>query len=131
MNETNEFSFILKPSTVEGVGVFALHDIDAGTKLNLIPDNYEFRMLKKKNIPTDLIKYCISEGDFYHCPKFFNSMYISNYLNHSSQPNAQWDEAKNNYYALVPIKKGEEIFIDYACFNEPDEAKEGFWHGSK
>src|SRR5262245_41588622 len=32
--ETNEFSFVLKPSKIAGVGVFATHDIPKGAILN-------------------------------------------------------------------------------------------------
>ena len=42
-NTTNHQSFILRPSTVEdgGVGVFALHGIQAGTRLELFTSNFE------------------------------------------------------------------------------------------
>lgn len=43
MDETTEFSFILKPSTIAGagVGVFAVEDIKRGTIMSsLFPDGF-------------------------------------------------------------------------------------------
>jgi len=113
---TNEFSFRLKPSAIEGVGVFAVHNIVKGTKLMLKPDGYKSRKLKKKDIPQEFSGYCVKDEDGVHerCPNAFNHMWLCWFLNHSDKPNAEGDDNDNfMYYALRDIKAGEEITIDY------------------
>ncbi len=52
MDKTNEFSFLLKPST-HGVGVFAAHDIKINTPMRLFGDANPRRILKKDDIPEE------------------------------------------------------------------------------
>lgn len=113
---TNEFSFRLKPSHIEGVGVFAAHNIAKGTKLLVKPDGYQSRKLKKEDVPQEFLGYCVEDEDSSHlrCPNEFNHLWLCWFLNHSDQPNAQGDEADNfMYYSLRDIKAGEEITINY------------------
>jgi len=116
---TNEFSFILKPSPIDGVGVFALHAIAKGTKLSLKPNTYKTRKLKENGIPKELLKYCIvKHGSYRMCPTRFNCMWFCWYLNHSNTPTAQGDTTDSNFtvYALRNINAGEEITIDYQTY---------------
>ena len=123
---TNEFSFRLKPSLIEGIGVFAIHGIAKGTKLMLKPENYRSRRMKEKDIPKELLRYCVKDEDEIHrrCPNQFNHMWLCWFLNHSNKPNAKGDENNNfTYYALRNIKAGEEITIDYGTLEEPGSTK--------
>lgn len=61
MNWT-EFSFILKPSPLGGIGVFATHDISSGTLL-FNQEGHKIRTLKIKDVPKELIKYCVYIND--------------------------------------------------------------------
>lgn len=110
---TNELSFILNPSPVHGVGVFATHDIEKGAKLRLFARDDRIRYLKDSSRRYPFIKrYGIPLDDgYYVCPSDFGRMSIGWYLNHSSAPNAFH---KNYvYYAKKNIRSGEEITIDY------------------
>jgi len=111
---TNEFSFKLKPSTIEGVGVFAVHNIAKGTKLMLKPDGYKSRKIKEKDIPKDLLAYCVRDkyGIHRRCPDEFNHMWLCWFINHSGEPNAK-EDVDLMFCALRDIKAGEEITIDY------------------
>ena len=127
MNTTNEFSFILKPAK-HGIGVFAVHDIKAGTFLRLFGDDEhpeENRMLQKEVVPDLFRQYCIDRGPELACPDDFGRMPIGWYLNHSQIPSAahtNWE-----YYATRDIAAGDEITIDYNTFEESEEAKEDYY----
>src|SRR5580700_3449828 len=108
MNRVDQFSFILKPSTIPngGVGVFAVHDIDEGVRLKFHPDQFEFQRLKREAIPEDFLKYCIAEeDDWYRCPLYFNRMEIGWYINHSYTPNVIRKE--DGLYSGCFIKAGD------------------------
>jgi hypothetical protein len=61
-NQTSGFSFILKPSTVEGggVGVFALHDIVKDTFMELFLDDFQEVLYEKNEVPEELQVYCLN-----------------------------------------------------------------------
>lgn len=133
----SEFSFMLKPSTFGGVGVFATHDIQAGT--HLFSQNFEIRTMKVKEVPFALLQYCIYISDEQClCPERFDRMEIGWYINHSSTPNiakksavsraeAVRDIKKRTIYAIQDIKAGDEILIDYNYFDEPEHLKEDYY----
>ncbi|MCB9822954.1 SET domain-containing protein [Candidatus Nomurabacteria bacterium] len=127
MNKTTEFSFVLKPSKIGGVGVFAIHDIDANVLLTLVADDYKSRALHQNDIPDDLIMYCVAkEDDMWSCPSSFNRMEIAWHLNHSDDPNAK-RTGKGEFYSAKKINKGDEITIDYNSLGEPEDKKEDFY----
>ncbi len=127
--ETNEFSFLLKPSE-HGVGVFAAHDIRTGTHLDMFGDEekLEARSLarKKEDVPEPFRQYCMDWGDELICPKNFVHMPVGWYLNHSKTPNTTRDKTYR-WYASRDIKTGEEITIDYNSLEEPDGVKEDYY----
>jgi len=137
--EWTEFSFILKPSPLGGIGVFATHDIAKGTQV--FKNSFELRNLKTKDIPSELIKYCIFLNDEEClCPKRFDRMEIGWYLNHSSDPNiankfvithASEFGKERLVYATKDIKAGDEILIDYNALGEPEHLKEDYYKPNK
>lgn len=117
MTETTEFSFLLKPSPTHGIGVFAAHNIAAGTHLRLFGTNV--RELPSEAVPEEFQSYCVHRETTLWCPLDFGAMHIGWYLNHSEHPNAFHKEYE--YYALTDIQKGEEVTIDYKTLEEPPE----------
>lgn len=111
---TNQFSFILKPSSIQGVGVFSAHSIKKDTLLDLFPEDSRKHLLE--NIPKEFRKYTLKDGKYCYGPKRFNCICAGWYLNHSDTPNAYLKN--DNYYALRNLKKNEEITIDYNIFDE-------------
>jgi len=127
MQTTNEFSFILKPSPIGGVGVFALHDIPADADLALVPSDYETRLLHESEIPLALRMYCVArENDMWVCPAQFNRLELSWHLNHSEEPNAL-HIGKGAFRTCKAIKADEEILINYNTLNEPEAKKEDYY----
>lgn len=133
----SEFSFMLKPSPLGSVGVFATHDIPKGTLL--FNKNFEIRTMKVKDVPTPLLQYCIYiSDDECLCPGRFDRMEIGWYLNHSSTPNiakksevshaeAVENTKERTVHAIQDIKAGDEILIDYNYLDEPEHLKEDYY----
>ena len=112
-DRTDEFSFLLRPCE-HGIGVFAAHDIRAGTYLRLDkdPEAEISRVVRRAEVPGEFIKYCI-EVDEEHVirPNDFGHLEVVWFLNHAPEPNAAHRDYR--YYALRDIHAGEEITIDY------------------
>lgn len=123
--ETTEYYFVLKPSPIAGIGVFAAQDISAGT--HLFRGNHSSRKMKTKDVPSEFIKYCIFLNDEEsHCPERFDRMEIGWYINHSEHPNIGKD-TERRVVALRDIRTGEEIVLDYNHLNEPEHLKEAYY----
>jgi SET domain-containing protein len=131
MNETNEFSFVLKPAA-HGVGVFATHDIPQGTRLRVFGDTNPIRLMKKEDVPETLRDWCASRRDVLMCPPDFGYMPIGWYLNHSDEPNAMHDSTETTdtygeWLAARTIRSGEEITINYNELDEPEDEKKEYY----
>lgn len=128
IDKTGEFSFILKPSEY-GVGVFAAHDIKAGTFLRLFGEGakIEDRSVERniEDVPEFFRGYCLERGDKLICPEDFGRMTIGWFLNHSKNFNAVHKDY--SWYAARDIKEGEEILIDYNTLEEPEELKKEYY----
>jgi len=119
-----EFSFVLKPSTLGGVGVFATHDIPKDT--SLFSGSSSSRRMKTTEIPADFIKYCIFlSDDECLCPERFDRIGIGWYINHSSDPNIGKNTA--GFISIRDITAGEEILLNYNELNEPEHLKEAYY----
>jgi SET domain-containing protein len=109
---TTQYSFVLRPSSIAGVGVFSTHEISSGTPLRLfVPDEKLCTIDRKSNGYYFAKWFGVEVQDEYSCPEDFGRMSVGWYLNHSSDPNAY--HMDYNYYALRDIDDGEEITIDY------------------
>src|ERR1017187_2599080 len=119
MKKTDEFSFRLKPSAIHGVGVFANHDIEAGSTLDMFDAETRFLHAAPSEAAQrllDTLSVTGEDGRGYYCPRSFTRVDVGWYLNHSDNPNAghtDWD-----YFALRAVEDGEEITIDYRTLGE-------------
>lgn len=139
----SECSFILKPSALGGVGVFAVHDIPANSLV--LDQPFELRVMKTKDIKSEWVKYCIYINDEEMvAPERFDRMEIGWYINHSDEPNIARKTPLHNtrasnkaeiianmkvrsIYAIKDIKSGDEILIDYNSLDEPEHLKEHYY----
>ena len=73
------------------------------------------------DLPCEIIKlyedFAVLKDGKYGCPKNFNQMTISWYLNESKTPNVRCGD-DYQFYALRDILKGEELTVDYATYSE-------------
>lgn len=112
----------LKPSSVQGIGVFAIKDIPKGV-VPFLPGDDDWLDLGEedmKKLPLEIQQmakfYFTKEDGQYHFPAYGCKLWdMVNFLNHSDQPNILGGE----FRALRDIKKGEELTISY---NTVDEA---------
>jgi len=115
----------LRPSQIHGIGVFAICKIKKGTPI-FYGDDEEIVWVQKddlRNLPVEIKRlyddFCIvaDKGRLYGCPKNFNSLTVAWYLNSSSRPNVRCDK-NYHFFTLRDIKKGEELTVDYATYNQ-------------
>ena len=116
----------LAPSTIHGVGVFAINDIKKGTYI-FYEDDEPMQEIDPIMIapPSPEMKklyddFCPMKDGKYLCPSNFNKLPISWYLNHSNSPNANCDE-NYEFYANRDIKIGEEITVNYNTYDTKKE----------
>jgi hypothetical protein len=113
----------LKPSNIDGVGVFAVKDIAKGTYV-FAEDDEPIVWIDKQSVsalPKELKRlyedFSIITDGKYGCPESFDKLTTSWYLNHSEDPNVAADE-NYTFYALRDIKAGEELTADYRTYSE-------------
>jgi SET domain len=120
---TNNTYVMLKPSPVEGIGVFAITDIPKGCR-NMFskPDvNDEWVTVPKKEVealPTHaqfiVGNYCLYDEDNYFIPgNGFKKIDLSLFLNHADIPNVISINDGDYFEAVRDIKAGEELLVDY------------------
>ena len=113
----------LKPSTVAGIGVFALVDIPAGCR-NVFskPDPpgtwVSLSFNEVENLPAHarwmVENYCLYDEQHYFVPAAgFKKMDLSFYLNHSDTPNLISIDEGDYFETTRDIAAGEELLIDY------------------
>lgn len=127
LEELRTETFItIKPSTVHGIGVFAIKDIPKGcnsifsknvgnwikvpiTEIESLPEH------SKSLVET----YCLYDEENYYVPDYgFKVMDLVNYLNHSNQPNVESINSGEDFIAIRDINAGEELFVSYHAIAE-------------
>ena len=117
---TNTY-LVLKPSVVNGIGVFAIRDIPAGCRgMFSEPENNWIEISKKEitNLPVyarELVySYCVFDNDSYYVPDYgFKIIDLVNFLNHSESSNIKPINGGEFFEAIREIKAGEELFMNY------------------
>ena len=112
----------LQQSAIHGLGVFAILDIQKDTTLFPGDEDSEtvavpFAEVEKLPIRKMYVDFCPLNDGIYTCPKNFNQMTISWYLNSSKEPNVVCGEGLI-FYAGRDIKAGEELTVDYDTYSE-------------
>ena len=118
---TDEFSFVLKPSPIAGVGVFVTHKIKKGTRLRIFSGEPTRKIrtseVKEQSKTNPMLAkfvefFAVASDGWAYLPANFSCMPCGWYLNHSDTPNSYHDEGYK-YYASRDIEEGEEILINY------------------
>ena len=113
----------LQPSPVHGLGVFAIRDIPKGAKIFGDDDEVIVRVPAKvvRALRGDIrrlyVDFCVLEHGEYLCPRSFNELTISWFLNHSDIPNVECDR-ELTFFAARKIRRGEELTADYRKYSE-------------
>lgn len=114
---------MIKPSPIEGIGVFALQDIPKGCRsmFSKATADEQWITISKtevENLPEHakalIENYCLYDADNYFVPDYgFKKMDLVNFLNHSDEPNIISINDGEFFEAIKDIKQGEELLIDY------------------
>ncbi|HMO60557.1 MAG TPA: SET domain-containing protein-lysine N-methyltransferase [Ferruginibacter sp.] len=119
----NNTYVMLRPSPVDGIGVFAIRDIPKGCRNMFSPPGKDddWIVVPKtaiENLPAasrHLVEtYCLFDADNYFVPKDgFKKMDLVYFLNHSDEPNTCSVNDGEYFETLRDIKAGEELLINY------------------
>jgi SET domain-containing protein len=112
---------MIKPSPVDGIGVFALIDIPKGCRDMFstgIGNWIEVPRVEIEKLPahakTLVETYCLFDNDNYFVPEHgFKVMDLVNFLNHSEEPNIISINDGEFFETIRDIKAGEELLINY------------------
>lgn len=114
---------MLKPSPIEGIGVFAIADIPKGCRTMFgKPDAAdEWITITKKEIeslpaPARFLvgNYCLYDEENYFVPaEGFKKMDMALFINHADTPNIISINDGDYFEAIRDIKAGEELLVDY------------------
>ena len=116
----------IKPSPIEGVGVFAIKDIPKGTKLFIGSPEKTFEAISVDELTdyepevVEMVKgfFASNEDGKYWIPEGgLNAIDISFFLNHSENPNVTTTAEGDTFYAARDIVKGEELTSNYAVYD--------------
>ncbi|MEK7070361.1 MAG: SET domain-containing protein [Patescibacteria group bacterium] len=118
-------------SDVHGIGIIAIRDIPKGINpfKSFYEESYEeFTDDELVGLPPEVRKlihdYCAEENDSVWIPKFgFNQVHILHYINHSTNPNVIPVDDSDIFITTKDIAKGEELFSNYATYDEDYEKK--------
>jgi SET domain-containing protein len=119
----------IKPSSIQGIGVFAIRDIPKHTNPFRIFGTEEFvpfpleEVEQDKEIHPNVIKYAkdvcaIQDGQIWLNARGLNSIPLSYFLNHSETPNMVEQNEGEEFIAARDIKEGEELTVDYRTYND-------------
>ncbi len=132
LNELSHHTYtMLKPSPISGVGVFAVCDIPKGCRdifskpdpldewltipqkeINALPEHAQFLVSN----------YCLFDDDNYFVPaEGFKKVDLSIFINHADKPNIMSIDDGDYFEAIVDIKAGEELLIDYGTIVDSEE----------
>lgn len=124
LNELSNNTWVmLRPSPIEGIGVFAIRDIPKGCRdMFGKPDAADEWITVPKNeieiLPAHarflIGNYCLYDEENYFIPAHgFKKMDVSLFLNHSDDPNIISLNDGDFFETMKDIKQGEELLIDY------------------
>jgi SET domain-containing protein len=123
LSELSSTYVILKPSSIEGIGVVAIQRIPKGCREMFSKPNAADKWIKlpKKEVSelpahTKFLveNYCLYDQDNYFVPDYgFKKMDVSLFLNHSDTPNVISIHDGEYFEATRDIEAGEELLIDY------------------
>ena len=117
----NDTLVMLRPSPVQGIGVFAISEIAKGRRGLFSNDNSKWLKIHKDEINQlpEHSKYlvenhCLYDDQYYFVPEYgFKMVDLVIYLNHSDTPNIVSINDGEDFEAIRTIEAGEELFVDY------------------
>lgn len=111
----------LRPSSIHGIGVFAIRDIPKGCRSIFSHGLEQWIPIPIRDVEAlpahsrELVEtYCLYDEENYFVPQFgFKLMDMAHYLNHSSTPNLASVNEGEYFEALHDIPAGTELTVNY------------------
>jgi len=112
---------MIKPSSIHGIGVFALTNIPKGQRKLFSSDQSEWLKISKTEIDAlpphskFLVEnHCLYDDEHYFVPSYgFKMIDPVIFINHSDTPNILSINDGEDFEAIRDIQEGEELFLDY------------------
>ena len=119
----------LKPSSIHGIGVFAIRDIPKGCRTIFSAHQNNWIKLPIKEVEQlpehsrNLVEtYCLFDEESYYVPDYgFKIMDMVNYINHSASPNIESINDGEFFEAITDIPAGTELLVNYGHIVETSE----------
>jgi SET domain-containing protein len=121
----NNTYVVLRPSSVAGIGVFALRVIPKGCRDMFSKphrgDNWiKIPLTEVEQLPEHakflIWNYCLFDDENYFVPDYgFKKVDLCLFLNHSDNPNLQSINGGDYFEAVRDIMAGEELYIYYGA----------------
>lgn len=130
LDQLHHHTFVtLKPSPIQGIGVFALVKISKGQRGLFSSDTSDWIPVSKEEVATlpehsrFLVEnFCLFDQENYFIPEYgFKMMDLVVYLNHADKPNMVSIDDGADFEALRDIEAGEELFVNYGEIVESEE----------
>jgi hypothetical protein len=121
----------LRRSKIHGIGVFAIRDIPKDTNI-FSDDRSEMAWIKRSEVEGksgEIRKlyddFCVIKNDKYGCPKGFNNLTVSWYINEPAggQKSNVVCSDEYDFVAARDIQAGEELTVDYSTYSEKQYSK--------
>ncbi len=120
----------LKPSKIEGIGVFAIRDIPKGKNpFYKIPQKKwsQFKISEIKKMDKEILKmiddfFVIEKNGDVYLPQYgLNGIDVSFFVNNSKRPNLRivgnGEESALDFVTNKKIRKGEELTVSYSTYD--------------
>jgi len=116
----------LKKSRIQGIGIFAIREMPAGTNPFSGVKKHAWQKIGKaeiKNLDKEVQKmigdfFAMQEDGSFFVPECgLNGIDISFFLNTSKNPNVKTTDDGTNFITIRKIKKGEELTVSYADYD--------------
>jgi len=116
----------LKPSSIHGIGVFAIRHIPKGTNIfkddrsEMVWVNRTEVQRKSGEIRRLYDDFCVQDDGKYGCPNGFNNLTVAWYINEppeGTEPNVECRD-EYDFFAVRDIEVGEELTVDYSTYSE-------------
>lgn len=132
---TDDTWVMIKPSPIEGIGVFALRNIPKGCRSMFSKANVQEQWIPVSRSEVDNLplhskalieNYCLYDAGHYFVPDYgFKKIDLVNFLNHSDLPNIVSINDGEFFEAITDINKDTELVIDYGEIVDEEQAPDG------
>jgi uncharacterized protein len=102
----------VRPSKIQGLGLFALEPISSGTEVWKYVEGFDHEIKDWSNLPQVALDFLEKYAVFQHGYYTMNND-DARFYNHSDAPNTAGDARRNAEIAIKDIEAGEEITCDY------------------